>query len=645
MQLTGLSFIGNRRTASAGKPIYGINPTTGEKLEPAYYGASTAALDQAVELAAEAFPSYSTLPGTERAKFLRRIAGGLDDIQQAIAERAHLETALPLPRLTGEVARTTGQLRLFATLLEEGSWVDARIDTPLPDRKPLPRPGLRSMLRPLGPVAVFGASNFPIAFSAAGGDTASALAAGCPVVVKAHSAHPGTNELVAAVIQSAVADCGLHEGVYSLLFGSGAEIGSALVRHPLIKAVGFTGSLRGGRQLMDLAASRPEPIPCFTEMSAINPVFLRPGTLHSAPETTAQNLFNSFTLGAGQFCTRPGVVFYVNQPEAQTFLARLEELVSAAAPFTLLTPGIAASYTEGTTQRAQSAHTTAATAAASANGCSATAQLYQVELADFLAKPDLAEEIFGPTTLLVRCASASDLLRAATAMQGQLTATILGTGDELAQYKPLLAMLEQKAGRVIFNGFPTGVEVSHAMVHGGPYPATADARFTSVGTQAIYRFVRPVCFQSFPDTAMPPELQATNPLNIARLVDGTLTRDPLPTTKPTTPTKRKKGESPSSPPLSYTCILNSQPAPGSHPTKTFQLLTKPGTCHSEQSEEPASKGCTPGHENGCPGSVFSDPGKHKPASKHELTTDNYELRTTNCPAPTSFPAPQKYQSP
>jgi 2,5-dioxopentanoate dehydrogenase len=528
MQLTGLSFIGSRRSATAGKPTYGINPATGETLDPAYYSAGANELDQAVALAAEAFPVYSTLPGKQRAAFLRAIASGLDAIAEPLSQRAHLETALPMPRLLGEVARTTGQLRLFASVLEEGSWVDARIDTPLPERKPLPRPGLRSMLRPLGTVAVFGASNFPLAFSAAGGDTASALAAGCPVIVKAHSAHPGTNEMVAAVIQQAVAASGLLEGVYSLLFGSGAEIGSALVRHPAIKAVGFTGSLRGGRQLMDLAAARPHPIPCFTEMSATNPVFLLPGALESGSEALAQSLFNSFTLGAGQFCTRPGVIFYVDQPEAQPFMNRLQELVTAAAPFTLLTPGIASSYAHGTAQRAQSAQVAAAATAQSATGCEAAAQLYHVELDQFLKKPDLSEEIFGPTTLLVRCSNTSELLRAAHGVEGQLTATIFGNSDELRDQQPLLAVLEQKAGRVIFNAFPTGVEVSHAMVHGGPYPATADARFTSVGSQAIYRFVRPVCFQSFPDPVVPAELQAANPLGIERLVDGVLTREPLP---------------------------------------------------------------------------------------------------------------------
>lgn len=528
MQLTGFSFIGRRRTASGGNTFHALNPATGGELEPAYYLASNSELEQAVELASAAFPAYSTLPGSERAKFLRQIADDLDVVQQPLAERAHLETALPMPRLLGEVTRTTNQLRMFAAVLEEGSWVDARIDTPLPERKPLPRPDLRSMLRPLGPVAVFGASNFPIAFSAAGGDTASALAAGCPVIVKAHSAHPGTSEIVAQVIQAAVAQCGLPEGVYSLLYGSGPAIGAALVQHPQIRAAAFTGSQHAGRLLMDMAAARPQPIPCFTEMSAINPVFLLPGALQAGAETLAQNLFNSFTLGAGQFCTRPGVVFHVVQPEANAFVNRLQELVSASSPFTMLTPAIAESYVKGTGQRAQSAAVAAAADTRAAGGCATTSQLYSVALEEFLVKPDLSEEIFGPTTLLVRCANTSELVRGALAMAGQLTATIFGNEKELLEQRELIEVLQQIAGRVIFNGFPTGVEVSHAMVHGGPYPATADTRFTSVGSQAIYRFVRPVCYQAFPDAVVPVELQAANPLRIERLVDGVLTRDPLP---------------------------------------------------------------------------------------------------------------------
>ena len=534
MPLTGQSFLGSQRGALGGAPIHAINPATGERLEPVYSSLSAAEADRAVQLAAQAFPIYAATSGKAKGAFLRRIAAGLDAIQQQLAERAHLETALPMPRLLGEVSRTSGQLRLFASVVEEGSWVEARIDPPLPERKPLPRPGLRSMLRPLGPVAVFGASNFPLAFSAAGGDTASALAAGCPVIVKAHSAHPGTSELVAAVIQQAVADEGLPEGVFSLIFGSGVEAGATLVRHPLVQAVTFTGSLGGGRALMDMAAARPRPIPCFTEMSSGNPVFILPGALKDGAETLAQGLFNSFTLGAGQFCTKPGIVLLPEQPETAGFLAKLTDLVAAAQPYTLLTPAIARDYVSASSHRATQATLAAqatpaaqAPAAEAAPACPANAQLFSSTLEEFLSQPELSEEIFGPDTLLVRCDSPAEYLRAAHALDGHLTATLLGSEEDLAAHRELIAVLAEKAGRLIFNGFPTGVEVSHAMVHGGPYPATADARFTSVGTRSIYRFARPVCFQNFPDALVPAELQAANPLGILRQIDGVPTRDPL----------------------------------------------------------------------------------------------------------------------
>jgi 2,5-dioxopentanoate dehydrogenase len=530
MPSTGLSFIGAHRGAPGGTPILALNPATGQQLEPAYSSASSAEVNQAAELAAQAFPAFAATSGKARGALLRSIADALDALQQPLAERAHLETALPMPRLLGEVSRTTMQLRTFAALVEEGSWVDARLDTPMPDRKPLPRPGLRSMLRPVGPVVVFTPSNFPLAFSVAGGDTASALAAGCPVIIKAHPAHPGTSELVAEAVQQAVAAASLPEGIFSLLYDAGIEIGSALVRHPMVQAVAFTGSLRAGRALMDLAAARPHPIPCFTEMASCNPVFVLPGALRGAAETLAQSLFNSFTLGAGQMCTKPGIVLLPDQSETAGFLAKLSELVAQAAPFTLLTAGIAREYARGTGHRATQAALAAHAAVAESDpACPANAQLFTTTLAAFLDQPELAEEIFGPDTLLVQCQSPEEYLRAAQALDGHLTATILGSEQDLAAHRDLIAVLEQKAGRLIFNGFPTGVEVAPAMVHGGPYPSTSDARYTSVGTAAIFRFARPVCFQNFPDALVPEELQAANPLGILRLVDGAPSRDQLPT--------------------------------------------------------------------------------------------------------------------
>jgi NADP-dependent aldehyde dehydrogenase len=528
MPLTGLSFLGSRRGAPGGAPIRGLNPATGESLDPVYFSASTSEVDHAAELAAQAFPVLAAASGKAKGAFLRRIADGLDAIQQPLAERAHLETALPMPRLLGEVGRTTGQLRTFAALVEEGSWVEARLDSPLPDRKPLPRPSLRSMLRPLGPVAVFGPSNFPLAFSVAGGDTASALAAGCPVIVKAHSAHPGTSEMAAEVVQQAVDGAGLPEGVFSLLFDAGIEVGAALVRHPLVEAVAFTGSERAGRALMDIAAARPRPIPCFAEMASSNPVFILPGALRAGSDALAQSLFNSFTLAAGQMCTKPGIVLLPDQAETGGFVNKLSELVAEAAPFTLLTAGIARDYARGTSHRATQAERAAqAPIAVATPACPTNAQLFSTTLDKFLAQPELSDELFGPDTLLVHCHSPAEYLRVAQSLDGHLTATLLGSEDDLVEHRALVALLEKKAGRLIFNGVPTGVEVAHAMVHGGPYPATSDSRFTSVGTMAIYRFARPVSFQNFPDALLPAELQAANPLGILRKIDGVPSRDTL----------------------------------------------------------------------------------------------------------------------
>jgi NADP-dependent aldehyde dehydrogenase len=528
MSLTGTSFIGSKRGQRGGALIHAFNPATGETLAAGFHSARLDDVEQAAQLAARAFPAYAAASGMAKGALLRSIADRLDALQQQLAERAHQETALPMPRLLGEVTRTTGQLRVFATLVEEGSWVDARIDTPMPDRKPLPRPSLRSMLRPLGPVVMFGPSNFPLAFSVAGGDTASALAAGCPVIVKAHSAHPGTSEMVAEVVQKAVADAGLPEGVFSMLYDAGIEVGAALVKHPHVEAVAFTGSLRAGRALMDMAAARPRPIPCFCEMASSNPVFILPGALRAGSDSLAQGLFNSFTLGAGQMCTKPGIVLLPEQGETAAFVGKLSELVERALPFTLLTPGIAREYGRLAGQR--SAHAKLAAQAAFAKetpGAPANAQLFTTSLEEFLSEPELSDEIFGPDTLLVQCQSPDEYVRAASALDGHLTATVLGSEEDLAAHRNLISILEQKAGRLIFNGFPTGVEVAPAMVHGGPYPSTSDARYTSVGSGAIFRFAKPVCFQNFPDALVPAELQTANPLGILRLIDGVPSRDTL----------------------------------------------------------------------------------------------------------------------
>src|SRR4051794_6235096 len=522
-KLSGHSLIGFRDGAGSGDPLYAQNPTTGERLDPAFIPATAEEVDGAVKLAAEAFKTYSHTSGRERAAFLRKIAEKIEAIAGDIVERAAQETALPVARLQGETARTCQQLRLFAQVAEEGSWVNARIDHADAERKPLPKPDIRSIMRPLGPVVVFGASNFPLAFSVAGGDTASALAGGNPVIVKAHAAHPGTSELVGRALQESVRECGMPEGVFSLLFGHGAEIGTALMKHPLVRAGGFTGSRTAGRILMDVAASRAEPIPFYAEMSSTNPVFILPGALRERGENIASGLHTSFTLGAGQFCTKPGMVFLGAGPEADKFSSKLAELVTGSAHFHLLTEAIHSSYGSAIAKRksAPTVKLLAEKQASGAAGFCAHPAVFETE-ADTFLDSDLESEIFGPTTLLVRHSTREQILKVARSLEGHLTATIHGTEQDLRDFAELIAILETKVGRLIFNGFPTGVEVTHAMVHGGPYPSTSDGRSTSVGTQAIFRFTRLVCYQGFPDAALPDELKEANPLGIWRMMDGDL---------------------------------------------------------------------------------------------------------------------------
>lgn len=526
--LTARSIIGSRQGAGTGKPFFAINPANGQRLHPAFSAATPDEVDAAAQLASEAFAVYARSSGRERGAFLRNIAEKVESIGDALVERAHQETALPRARLQGETARTCAQLRLFADVAEEGSWVCARIDRSEPDRKPFPKPDVRSMLRALGPIGVFGASNFPLAFSVAGGDTASALAAGNTVVVKAHPAHPGTSELVGQAIRDSVAQCGLPEGVFSLLFDNGTDVGVALVKHPMLKGVGFTGSRAAGRVLMDLSAARPKPIPFFGEMSSTNPVFLLPGALRERGEDIATGLFSSFTLGGGQFCTKPGMVFLPQCDGASAFTNKLGELLGACTEFSLLTPGIHSSYRAAIAARKRNPLVKSAGEfpVPSGNfGLSVGTVLFETDAAAFLNGPDLAEEIFGPTTILVRHSMHGELLRIARGLDGHLTATIHGTEQDLQQFGELITILENKVGRLIFNGFPTGVEVTHAMVHGGPYPATSDGRSTSVGSQAIFRFARPVCYQGFPNRALPEELKDANPLRIWRMIDGQVTRE------------------------------------------------------------------------------------------------------------------------
>ncbi|QHD06908.1 aldehyde dehydrogenase (NADP(+)) [Pseudomonas sp. R76] len=519
MTLTGKMLIGQQAISGDREAIRAINPATDTPLEPAYGGGHGAPVEQACALAWATFDTYRETSLAERATFLESIADAIEALGDALIDRAVAETGLPRARIQGERGRTCGQLRTFARTVRAGEWLDVRVDMAQPERQPLPRADLRQRHVPLGPVAVFGASNFPLAFSVAGGDTASALAAGCPVIVKAHGAHPGTSELVGRAVAKAVKACGLPEGVFSLLYGSGREVGIALVTDPRIKAVGFTGSRSGGVALTQAAQARPEPIPVYAEMSSINPVYLFPAALQARAEDLAQGFVASLTQGAGQFCTNPGLVIAVAGNALERFIATASQLLPGCAAQTMLTPGIFSAYQTGVgalTEHAQ----VVATGAASVGPNQGQAHLFVTQAKAFLADEHLQGEVFGAASLVVVCANNEEVRQVSEHLEGQLTATLHLDEDDLAHAKALLPVLERKAGRLLVNGWPTGVEVCDAMVHGGPFPATSDSRSTSVGTAAILRFLRPVCYQDFPDSLLPDALQHGNPLRLRRLLDG-----------------------------------------------------------------------------------------------------------------------------
>ena len=523
--LTGEMLIGAQSFRGQEGRQRAFNPTThAEIAEPVFGLGGADEVDRAATLATEAFDPYRTLPLERRAVFLEAIADRIVALGDALIERAHAETGLPVARLQGERGRTVGQLRLFAKVVRDGRFLDATIDPAQPARQPLPRADLRLAKIPLGPVAVFGASNFPLAFSVAGGDTAAALAAGAPVIVKAHSAHLGTSELVGRAIQQAVKDCGLPEGVFSLLFGAGRQIGEALVAHPAIKAVGFTGSRQGGLALVRVANARPEPIPVYAEMSSINPVFLMPAALAARAEAIGKGFAESLTLGAGQFCTNPGMVIAIGDDNVQRFLTAAAEVLAGKAAQTMLTPGIHEAFCAGTAQvdGVAGVEKVAQGLPAKDQPNAAQAALYVTDAARLLASPALEDEMFGPASLVIRAKDFDEVLRLAEHLEGQLTATLQIDPDDHALARRLLPVLERKVGRILANGFPTGVEVCHAMVHGGPFPSTSSAMFTSVGASAIDRFLRPVCYQDLPDALRPEALQDANPLGLWRVVDGEL---------------------------------------------------------------------------------------------------------------------------
>ncbi|PVB60570.1 aldehyde dehydrogenase (NADP(+)) [Labrenzia sp. 011] len=485
---------------SASEETFSSQPAHGQSFD--FSSGSVKDVDAACKAAEEAFWTYGYSSSEDRAKFLNAIADEIEARAEAITAIGTSETGLPEGRLQGERGRTTGQLRLFASHILKGDYLDLRHDEALPDRQPMPRPDLKLVQRPIGPVAVFGASNFPLAFSTAGGDTASALAAGCPVVVRGHPAHPGTGEIVADAIAAAVKSCGLHPGVFSFIQGNGYEVGQALVQHPLITAVGFTGSLRGGRALFDLCAQRPVPIPFFGELGSVNPMFVLPVALGARGEAIAKGWAGSLTMGAGQFCTNPGIVLVLDGPEADAFVDTSKAALSDIGAQTMLTDGIAEAFRSGS-RKVSGATGVRELIGTSCETREAAPYLFETTGEAWLADEELGEEVFGPLGIVVRVKDKAQLLEIARGLVGQLTCTLQMDDGDTDLARGLLPILERKAGRVLANGFPTGVEVADAMVHGGPYPASTNFGATSVGTLAIRRFLRPVCYQNIPDALLP----------------------------------------------------------------------------------------------------------------------------------------------
>lgn len=528
MNITGTQLLGNTESKAGTATFMAYAPISGEEIQPPIHEATTEEVHQAVKAANQAFGAYRKVSAEARATFLDKIAEEIMTLGDTLISRAMTETALPQGRLQGERGRTCNQLKLFAQLIREGSWVDARIDTAQPDRKPFPKVDIRHMQIPLGPVGVFGASNFPLAFSVAGGDTASALAAGCTVVVKGHPAHPGTSELVGRAILSAAQKTGMPEGVFSMVQGTSHAVGMAIVEHPLIKAVGFTGSFRGGKALFDAANQRPEPIPVYAEMGSTNPVFILPGALAERGEAIAKGLAGSISLGVGQFCTNPGLVIGLASDATKEFVAQTGQFISEITAGTMLTNGIKKAYHNGI-KKLNSIENVQVVASGKADNTAYTSTTFWLEsdASTLLTHDELSEEVFGPSSIAITAETKEEMLAVAKGLKGHLTATLQATDEDLEAYADLVDILQEKVGRLIINGFPTGVEVCHSMVHGGPFPATTDARTTSVGTGAITRFARPFCYQAFPQSLLPDELKDENPRGIWRLVDGERTREKI----------------------------------------------------------------------------------------------------------------------
>jgi 2,5-dioxopentanoate dehydrogenase len=517
-----LQIIGFDYSGTGKETFYSYNPGKQSNNEYQFYKATPDEVNLAANKAAQAFQQYSKKSGIEKANFLTAIAEEILNAGDELVIVCCNETGLPAARIEGERMRTVNQLKMFAALVKEGSWVDARIETAIPDRAPVPKPDLRFMHIAIGPVVVFGASNFPLAFSVAGGDTASALAAGCPVIVKAHSSHPATSSIVGKAIQAAAKKTNMPDGVFSLLFGDGPTTGMQLVKHPQVKAVGFTGSYKAGKALFDAAVSRPEPIPVYAEMGSSNPVFILPQAMRENASIFAANYSGSVTLGVGQFCTNPGILFYQNNvnPEFKSLLKQEFEKTSGGV---MLAKSIFNSYQTNLQEHLSTPGVEQLAAGNSPQGNAgnfATPVLLSANSETFNNSPVLSEEIFGPASVAVSTNNKEEMLDIARKLSGHLTATIHGTEQELIEYKELIDILEQKVGRLVINGFPTGVEVCSAMVHGGPFPSTSDSKTTSVGTAAIYRFTRPFSYQNMPQSLLPVELKDKNVLGIYRLING-----------------------------------------------------------------------------------------------------------------------------
>ena len=527
-QVTGKNYIGNHLSAKGSKTFTTFNPQTNTENTNVFTEATSNEIDEAVELASNAFKIYQGISGVKKALFLRTIADEIENLGETLIEVYMSESGLPQGRAMGERGRTVGQLRAFAAHIEEGSWLNATIDTAQPERQPMPKVDLRKMNVPLGPIVVFGASNFPLAFSTAGGDTAAALAAGCPVIVKSHPMHAGTGELVASAVIKAAEKTGMPNGVFSNLNSSGIEVGQALVQHPQVKGVGFTGSIRGGRALFDIASQREEPIPVFAEMGSINPVVILPEALKEKAVDWAKTYAGSITLGSGQFCTNPGLLLAIKGDGLNEFAQTLAEEIVKIEPSCMLHPNIVGAYNSNKSKViSQEGIEVLADFEGESKANYGRQIISKVDGATFLANPKLHQEVFGPFSLIVECENKTELEQILSNLEGQLTGTIIATDSEIEASAGIVSALQNRVGRIIFNGVPTGVEVCPSMQHGGPYPASTDSRFTAVGVDSIQRWVRPFSFQSWPNKLLPEELRNENPLQILRTVNGIKTTNKI----------------------------------------------------------------------------------------------------------------------